>query len=603
MSAPHPAGKIRALAAATFLSAAALCMAAPARAAAESGNLIAGGDAEAGACTNDWQAVTTIPSWTVVQGNPSILCYGIAQIDTPPKSQVGNALLANGPYGDATLAQTIDVSAAATAIDQGSVTFRLSGLLGGWAAYDAQAVVTANFLDASGAPLGSPAQLNGPTAQARHNETKLLHEAANGNVPAGTRSISVTLQFSGTAKKYNVDFADDLALTISAPIPASVLVPPPSAIPQFDHVFLIMMENTDFDEVIGNIKDAPFINSLAAQGTSLLNYSGVYHPSDENYLAIAGGNTFVQGAIYFPNIHVSAPHIGDELQGIGKTWRAYEQGMGTPCNLTTAYDKYYEPDDAPFINFTDVSNNLRSCQDHLVDTRQLHADLRSTRTTPNFLWIAADDYFDGEASGNGSPKSLHTQDNWLKRTLTPIMNSPAWTTQRSLLVLTWDESESRIPNHIGTILVGSQGLVKSGNTSTLSYNHYSTGRTVENALGIPPLTANDAYAQPINDAFAGVVNNQPSLTLSAYSLTQGTNLVPTYSTPQSQLSATNWVGLYQAGQVPGTVASITYQYAPSLTGALTFSTSSLAPGNYSAFYLYNNGYTILNGPVNFTITP
>ena len=41
------------------------------------------------------------------------------------------------------------------------------------------------------------------------------------------------------------------------------------------------------------------------------------------------------------------------------SWMAYEQGMGYRCNDRAStefrYDKYYYPDDAPFINYTDVS--------------------------------------------------------------------------------------------------------------------------------------------------------------------------------------------------------------------------------------------------------
>jgi hypothetical protein len=30
-------------------------------------------------------------------------------------------------------------------------------------------------------------------------------------------------------------------------------------------------------------------------------------------------------------------------------------------------------------------------------------------------------------------------------------------------------------------------------------NHYSLQRTIEDALGLPPLTNNDKYAQPLNE--------------------------------------------------------------------------------------------------------
>ncbi|MGH8539418.1 MAG: hypothetical protein ACRETW_02800, partial [Stenotrophobium sp.] len=44
--------------------------------AASSGNLIVNGDGETGLCTSDWKAVTTVPGWQVLAGNPSLACYG-----------------------------------------------------------------------------------------------------------------------------------------------------------------------------------------------------------------------------------------------------------------------------------------------------------------------------------------------------------------------------------------------------------------------------------------------------------------------------------------------------------------------------------------------
>jgi len=134
-------------------------------------------------------------------------------------------------------------------------------------------------------------------------------------------------------------------------------------------------------------------------------------------------------------------------------------------------------------------------------------DLKSRSTTPAFSWIAADDYYDGEAAGNGNQTSQAAQDGWLKQTIEPILRSPAWKTQRSLLILTWDECNpypypiDDAENHIATILVGSKGTVRVNHTAGDRHDHYSTGRTIEDALGIGPITANDRYATPLNAAF------------------------------------------------------------------------------------------------------
>jgi hypothetical protein len=178
--------------------------------------------------------------------------------------------------------------------------------------------------------------------------------------------------------------------------------------------------------------------------------------------------------------------------------------MGIPCGTSTQYDRYFEPDDLPFINFTNIRDNPERCQAHLVDISEMQADLQSTKTTPNFAWLAADDYYDGEASydQSGLAKSLQVQDEWLRQTLEPIFNSPAWKTQRTLVIVTWDESYEPHENHVATILLGSAGLVRAGYQSPTPANHYSIARTLEEALSIPSLTANDKYARPLNEAFS-----------------------------------------------------------------------------------------------------
>ncbi|MFC0544084.1 alkaline phosphatase family protein [Kutzneria chonburiensis] len=561
---------------------------APAFAATSSGNLIVGGDAEAGYCTNDWHAATTVPGWTVTAGSPDVICYSAGSFGHPANPLPGKAFLAPGDQGDGTISQTVDVSSAAAAIDGGGVTYDLSGWLGGWTTYAGYAGVSAQFLDGSAHQLGTTAQLPTVSESDRGGTTEFLARDVTGAVPAGTRSVLVQVRFVNSSGESG--YADNLSLTLSTPVRQPVLTPPPSQVPGYDHVFTVMMENTNYSAIMNDTTDTPYLHSLMAQGTLMANYHAVYHPSDENYLAIAGGDTYATGATYFPNINDPNAHLGDKLEAAGKSWKAYEQGMGTPCNTTTQYDKYYEPDDAPFINYTNVSGNSARCQAHLFDTNQLTTDLASASTTPAFSWLAADDYYDGEASGNGSAASLKVQDGWLKQTLDPIVHSPAWTTQRSLLIVTWDENASGVGNQVATIVVGSQGTVPAGRVSTSRYDHYGTGRTIEAALGLPAITANDRYATPLDDAF--------TTTTAGSTLTGGPSTFQ-YSTPAATVSDKNWIGIYPVGVQPGSQPSTTWQYAPGAGGSLTF---SLSAGTYAAWYLYNDGYTALAGPVTFTVS-
>lgn len=590
----------------------ALLAATPAAWAASSGNLIVNGTAETGKCVNEWITATTVPGWTVTQGNPSVVCYSITGIGTPSASTQGSAFLADGPYGDSAMSQTLNVSSAASAIDSGSVTYNLSGWLGGYTTYGGQATVFATFLDGNGKNLGV-GQIGPVTAYDRGYSTKLLSRASSGAVPAGTRLISVLVQFNKTNGYQNVGYADNLSLTLSTPVSVTALNPPASTVPAFDHVFMVMMENTDYSQIVGNTTDAPYINGLFSQGALLTNYNGVYHPSDENYLAVAGGDTFITGATYYPNVNDPNRHLGDLAEAAGKTWMSYEMGMGTPCNTTTSYDSHFHADDAPFMNYTNISGNLPRCQAHLVDLSQMTTDLASTATTPAFAWVAADNYYNGEDAyynnGMSMSASIQAQNQWLSQTLPQIFNSPAWQQQKSLLVLTWDESSTgswvasgSTYNQVVGVVLASQGAVKAGYRSPLGYNHYSVSRTIESALGLGGITANDQYAQPFNDVFAGTGVPVATLSTTTPSVASGASITFSYMTPYATFSARNWVGIYAAGTTPSSSSPAkAWQYAGSATGNLTFSTSGLSAGNYVAVYLYNDGYQQLLQPVPFSV--
>ena len=62
-------------------------------------------------------------------------------------------------------------------------------------------------------------------------------------------------------------------------------------IPRYDHIFVIIEENHTFDEVIGN-KAAPNLNRLAETYGLATEFFAEVHPSEGNYVAMVGGNSF-----------------------------------------------------------------------------------------------------------------------------------------------------------------------------------------------------------------------------------------------------------------------------------------------------------------------
>ncbi len=65
----------------------------------------------------------------------------------------------------------------------------------------------------------------------------------------------------------------------------------PKGIPRLDHVFVILMENHGYRQIIGN-PNAPFTNGLAKSANVAANYFAIGHPSSTNYLEIVGGSNF-----------------------------------------------------------------------------------------------------------------------------------------------------------------------------------------------------------------------------------------------------------------------------------------------------------------------
>ena len=265
-----------------------------------------------------------------------------------------------------------------------------------------------------------------------------------------------------------------------------------SVVPAFDHVFTVVMENHSYSEIIGN-SSAPYINSLAGQYGLATNYFAVSHPSLPNYLALAGGSTFGVTTDCSPlTCPINAANIADRIEAAGKSWRAYMESMPSACGTSDAGAYAVKHD--PFVYFNDIRTNAARCQNDVVPYTELAADLASTTTTANFVWITPN------LCNDMHDCSITTGDTWLMNNLPVIFSSTAWQTQNSVLLLTWDENDGASGNQVATLVIGRS--VTPGYQSTALYNHYSLLKTIEAGLGLPALTTNDGGASAMADFFA-----------------------------------------------------------------------------------------------------
>jgi phosphatidylinositol-3-phosphatase len=265
-------------------------------------------------------------------------------------------------------------------------------------------------------------------------------------------------------------------------------------IPSFDHIFVIIMENHSSGQIIGGT-DAPYINELVATYGLAANYTAVAHPSLPNYLALTGGDTFGI-TTDCTDCFQSAPNLAaDRLTPAGKTWRAYMESMPSAAYVGDAYPYVQKHD--PFVYYDDIRTSPAEFA-NVVPYPQLATDLASADTTPDFGWITPNmthDMHDGTVAQG---------DTWLSAAVPALLGAPAFTTQRSLLFITWDENDNATStpdpgNRVATLVIA-DGVPK-GFQSRVAYNHYSLLRTIETAWNLAPLTTNDAAASPMSDFF------------------------------------------------------------------------------------------------------
>src|SRR5258708_16677405 len=78
--------------------------------------------------------------------------------------------------------------------------------------------------------------------------------------------------------------------------------PVPKGVPHLDHVFVIMMENHGYSQILNN-PNAPFTNQYAKSANAATNYFAIAHPSLTNYLEVVGGSNFGVHTDNYPDWH------------------------------------------------------------------------------------------------------------------------------------------------------------------------------------------------------------------------------------------------------------------------------------------------------------
>lgn len=244
------------------------------------------------------------------------------------------------------------------------------------------------------------------------------------------------------------------------------------------HTFLIMLENREYDEVIGS-PELPYLNRLADEGAVPRDYFALRHPSLPNYLALIGGSTFgIEEDC--STCSASGPNLATQLQEAGRSWRAYVGSMPEPC-FPGAEAGLYAKKHNPFLYFPSITSDAARCRRTDVPETRLYEDLRRNEL-PEFGWISPNLCDDAHSC------ELESADDYLAR-LVPKLEAHLGT--EGLIVITFDEGTTEAGccgasgGRIATILLGPE--VRRGARIGGEYTEYALLATLEERFGLPRL--------------------------------------------------------------------------------------------------------------------
>jgi hypothetical protein len=293
----------------------------------------------------------------------------------------------------------------------------------------------------------------------------------------------VTDRARTTAQRGECDRQLRSVLAFSTLLIAATMTPCPALaqLPQFDHVVVVVMENHDFSQIIGNA-NAPYINGLAEQNANFTQSFAIEHPSQPNYLDLFSGSN--QGMTDNSCPHTfNAANLGGQLIAANFTFAGYSEDLpaagSTVCSSGTTPNTYQRKHN-PWVNFSDVP----------AESNQPFSAFPSDfATLPTLSFVVPNQCHDMHDC------SVLTGDAWLQANIDPYAQ---WAkAHNSLLVLTWDENDYSVPNQITTIFVGA--LVVPGQYSE-AINHYTVLATLEAMYGLD--AAGGAAAEtPVTDVW------------------------------------------------------------------------------------------------------
>lgn len=238
-------------------------------------------------------------------------------------------------------------------------------------------------------------------------------------------------------------------------------------------VLVVMEENHTFDEMRAGM---PFLARLSDTYGYATHWTAITHPSEPNYLAVAGGSTFGIRDDGSPASHAGdvgdATSVFDQALAAGRTAGTYAEHMPDACHAT---------DDPPYAvrhnPWTFFAAGRDECLAHDVGLEGFAADAAHDALPDVGLLVPDLDH-------DGHDGTLAVADSWLEEQLTPVLRSKDFTSGRLVVVVTADEDDRSGDN---TVLTSVLTPALSGAVVDTPLTHYSLTRFIADVLGVDPL--------------------------------------------------------------------------------------------------------------------
>jgi len=266
--------------------------------------------------------------------------------------------------------------------------------------------------------------------------------------------------------------------------------PPNPGGPRFNHVFILVEENTDYSSVIGG-SSMPYLNGLGQQYGLATQYYANTHPSIGNYFMMTVGKIITNNDSYASV--VTDDNVIRQLLAAGKTWKAYAENLPSVGDVSLNVDAGgYASRHNPVVYLTDVHDNVTQAQ-NVVPFTQFATDLASN-AFPNYSFIVPN------LCNDAHDCPLSTADTWLRNNIDPLAQSTQFQ-QDGLLIILFDEAGGDNSHGGGRLAwIAVSGKSKPGYQSTTLYQHASTLRLSLKALGVMAYP-NAAATAPDMDEF------------------------------------------------------------------------------------------------------